>query len=204
LIRTEESIVDRLRRTHWRRWNPCLLPIQTTVAEAAKSFPKTPPVNTPFVVWLFENPASPISFAGATDLDTHDLIHISLSRGLLPQDEAFVVGYSMGNARQTSAMQWMQMRNIASRFYPKFFNFSKNEICSFDLGFDAGVQVRKRNSKRSNIHRYDFGQVKHWSLRELRWELGCTRKALQPFISREMRKNAGSKEALRLRLWGKY
>lgn len=178
--------------------------MQTTVAEAARSFPKTPPGSTPFVVWLFENPASPISFAGATDLDTHDLIHIALSRGLLPQDEAFVVGYSMGNARQTSAMQWMQMRNIASRFYPKYFNFSKHEVRSFDLGFDAGVQVRKRNSKRSDIHRFDFKQVMQWSLKELRRELGCTRDALQPFISREMRKNAGSQEASRLRLWGKY
>src|SRR5262245_56769531 len=57
--------------------------------------------EVPYMVRLVENPRFDLplvdSFHGATSLDTHDCIHILLGRGLLPKDEAFVIGFSMGS-----------------------------------------------------------------------------------------------------------
>lgn len=48
-------------------------------------------------VWMVENPESPFALAGAIDLYDHDCVHCVLDRGLLLPDEAFVIGYTMGN-----------------------------------------------------------------------------------------------------------
>lgn len=48
-------------------------------------------------MWLLENPDSPLPFAGKIDLYRHDCLHLLLERGLSVEDEAFVVGFTMGN-----------------------------------------------------------------------------------------------------------
>ncbi|MDE0009008.1 MAG: hypothetical protein OXS50_12090, partial [Gammaproteobacteria bacterium] len=62
---------------------------------AAIGFPQD---AIPLIVQLVENPKYDLPgvelFDGAADLDTHDNIHILLGRGLLPKDEAFVLGFT--------------------------------------------------------------------------------------------------------------
>ena len=54
-----------------------------------------------WLVWLLENPNSPVSLTGAIDLYNHDIIHILLDRGMEVKDEAMVSGFTMGNSTAT-------------------------------------------------------------------------------------------------------
>ena len=58
--------------------------------------------DVPLIIKLVENPKYFTSklFTGAVDLFTHDCIHVLLGRGLLPKDEAFVIGYTMGSGKK--------------------------------------------------------------------------------------------------------
>src|SRR4249919_2256821 len=57
--------------------------------------------DVPLIVQLVENPRFDFPgldiFHGATGLQAHDRIHVLLGRGLLPKDEAFVIGFTMGS-----------------------------------------------------------------------------------------------------------
>lgn len=69
-------------------------------ADASLDAVRMAPEEVPFLVRLVENPALDLPFMdvfhGATDLPTHDYLHIVLGRGLLAKDEAFVIGFTMG------------------------------------------------------------------------------------------------------------
>ena len=60
--------------------------------------------DVPLIIKLVENPnyATSKLFTGAVDLFTHDCIHALLGRGLLPKDEAFVIGFTMGSTKKMS------------------------------------------------------------------------------------------------------
>ncbi|SVD61438.1 uncharacterized protein METZ01_LOCUS414292, partial [marine metagenome] len=61
-----------------------------------------------WLVWLLENPNSPISLTGAIDLYNHDIIHILLDRKMEVRDEASVIGFTMGNSETTSScVRWL-------------------------------------------------------------------------------------------------
>ena len=69
--------------------------------EALQSMGGDPPSSIPFLLWLLENPDSPIALPGKIDLYRHDCLHLLLDRGFSLYDEAFVVGFTMGNDVQT-------------------------------------------------------------------------------------------------------
>ncbi len=48
-----------------------------------------------WIVKTFENPKSPIALPGKISLHNHDCIHIILGKGITPEDEAFVIGFTM-------------------------------------------------------------------------------------------------------------
>ena len=72
-----------------------------TVLEGMQEF-KLAQEDVPLIIKLTENPKYFTSklFTGAVDLFTHDCIHVILGRGLLPKDEAFVIGYTMGSGKK--------------------------------------------------------------------------------------------------------
>jgi hypothetical protein len=55
----------------------------------------------PLIVHLLENPKYRLPgmtlFHGAVNIEAHDRIHILLGRGLLTEDEAFIIGFTMGS-----------------------------------------------------------------------------------------------------------
>ena len=65
--------------------------------------------DVPWLIQFVENPKYDLPgveiFHGATDLETHDYIHILLGRGLLPKDEAFVLGFTMGSTDRVSTSE---------------------------------------------------------------------------------------------------
>ena len=65
--------------------------------------------EVPWVIQMVENPKWDLPgvdiFHGATSLMTHDYIHILLGRGVLPRDEAFVIGFTMGSTNRVTATE---------------------------------------------------------------------------------------------------
>lgn len=88
--------------------------------------------NIPVIVKLIENPDFSIPgftlFHGAVGLDAHDSIHILLGRGLLSEDEAFTIGYTMGSTRQTGMFEARLFEVVTRHLYPQAYAFGDREI----------------------------------------------------------------------------
>ena len=91
-----------------------------------------------WLVWLIENPKSPFHLHGAATLHDHDHIHILLGRGQANDDEAFVIGFTMGNDDRTKSWESKLFKFISRCLYPKGERFSKNQLKIFDSGFKYG------------------------------------------------------------------
>lgn len=128
----------------------------------------------PFLVWLLENPASPLALPGKIDLRNHDYIHILLGRGQLAQDEAFVVGFTMGNDPKTAPWHVWLFKVFARFLYPKIYRLTPEHLKVFDLGFDYG---RRFVIKQLNV--FDFTAHQHQPIAVLRGQLGITESDIQ-------------------------
>lgn len=100
--------------------------------------------DVPLIIKLVENPKYLTSrlFTGAVDLFTHDCIHVLLGRGLLPKDEAFVIGYTMGSGKKMARWRRNLFMFIAKYFYPEGYKFGEEERFIFNLGIVAGSKCK--------------------------------------------------------------
>lgn len=94
--------------------------------------------DIPFIIWLFENPKSWFHLNGACDLKKHDMIHVLLECDQSNADEAFVIGFTMGNDKNIKPWEVKLFKFISSRLYPKKNRFTKGELEIFDDAFDYG------------------------------------------------------------------
>src|SRR5580700_1102646 len=122
--------------TDWTDWNPFVLDERLSLANALATMPSSPIKKIPFFVWLFENPASPLRLAGSANLREHDISHVILGRGLLLQDEAFVIGFVMGNAMDSAGWDRLIYQAVGRLIYRKPFRFRRKDNTAFNLGFD--------------------------------------------------------------------
>jgi len=98
-----------------------------------------------WLVWLLENPNSPVSLTGAIDLYNHDIIHILLDRGMEVRDEASVIGFTMGNSETTSSwVRWL-FEFCARYLYPESYRFNEHDLLEFERGFAYGYTRSRRN-----------------------------------------------------------
>ena len=113
-----------------------------TFKEALNIFSKTNTTkkqkNISWLVWFIENPKSPFHLHGASTLHDHDHIHVLLRRGQANDDEAFVIGFTMGNDDRTKSWDAKLYKFISRRLYPKAEQFTKNQLKIFDSGFKYG------------------------------------------------------------------
>jgi len=107
-----------------------------------------------WIVWLFENPKSPIALHGAASLYTHDHIHLLLDRCTNKEDEAFVIGFSMGNDEKTTKFDVWLFKFISRYFYPEDYRFDATHMKIFEMGFNFG-----RSRKFKNITSVDFSKL---------------------------------------------
>ena len=91
-----------------------------------------------WLVWLIENPKSPFHLHGAATLHDHDHIHVLLRRGQGTDDEAFVIGFTMGNDDRTKSWESKLFKFISRWLYPKGERFTKKQLKIFDSGFKYG------------------------------------------------------------------
>ena len=161
------------RGLNWMQGNPGLHDGERTLGEVKATLPATPPGGIPWIVRLFENPASRWGSPGAISLDRHDCVHILLGRGLRAEDEAFVVGFTMGAATTCETRQTAVLRTLARirsplasrtardrivrdwqydvfmaaarRLYRPPFRFSDLDLIAFKLGFGYGESLPVRD-----------------------------------------------------------
>lgn len=127
-----------IKPVEWAFWNPGLDNDHLTLREVYETLPTYEFSSYPLIVLALENPKSPIALPGKCNLLTHDLIHALLGRGLFVQDEAFVIGYTMGTSKKISRFQKGIFKFAARYLYPKKYRFKPSDLIVYDLGFMAG------------------------------------------------------------------
>ena len=147
----------------YREWNPGLDNGILTLHEVLETLPGNDTTDISLFVKLIENPRSPFSLPGAISLEAHDCVHALVGRGLLNQDEAFVIGYTMGNASNLKHWQIGLYKYYAMYIFPKIYRFGERELIAFDLGVTFG---RTRRTK--DIHKEDLVALKNKKMSALR------------------------------------
>jgi hypothetical protein len=123
--------------TSWKDWHIPYSRDQVTLRQAKESLAQlgAKQAEIPLMIQLVENPRFDLPgvdlFHGAVDLHTHDCIHILLGRGLLPKDEAFVIGFTMGSTNKVSTLEENLYGFISRHLYPKLFQFHDEDIRIF-------------------------------------------------------------------------
>lgn len=144
-------------------WNPGVDNGVETLRGVLATLPGNDSLDISFWVKLIENPRSPFSLPGAIDLESHDCIHALVGRGLLNQDEAFVIGYTMGNASKLKHWHINLYKYYAMYIFPKIYRFGERELVAFDLGVAFGKTRRTKD-----IHKVDLISMQDKTLGELR------------------------------------
>ncbi len=153
--------------------------------------------DIPLIIQLVENPKYDVPgfdiFPGATDLHTHDYIHIVLGRGLLPKDEAFVIGFTMGSTDRMGSYRQGLFVYLAKNFYPKRYRFSDEEAQIFKDACKLGDISRCKS-----LAEVDYTQYLHLPLSEVRKQLGIEEPLLRGYYEVEAERYPKSKESQRL------
>lgn len=164
----------------WRRWNPGLDNDGHTLREVLATLPAAPPEAIPWIVRLFENPRGWLKLHGAIDLPHHDMIHVLLGRGLLGQDEAFVIGFTMGATKAVSRLEQAWFRFVVSWLYPVPYRIPPRILAAYDLGLEAG-----RTMGEKNLHLRLGPDLLDRPLGEVRRSLGIDQERLRAIYARE-------------------
>lgn len=164
----------------WKRWHPGLDNDHLTLREVLATLPAAPPGAIPWIVRTFENPRGWLRLHGAVDLANHDRIHVLLGRGLLDQDEAFVIGFTMGCTKAVSRLEEAFFKYVVSHVYPPPYRIPQRILAAYDLGLEAG-----RAMGVPNLHLTLHDDMLDRPLGALRREVGIDTERLRGFYARE-------------------
>ncbi|MCU0707915.1 MAG: hypothetical protein MUF23_06455 [Pirellula sp.] len=175
-----EFVESCTRTEYWGMWYPGLLNDEQTMQELVDSLPGLDEGSIPKEVQAAEDPSSSTALPGAVSLAWHDAMHGLLGRGLLDQDEAFVVGFAMGNASSFRGEDAVKLRRMFAESYPEPFRVHGQKLMAFDLGIEAGRVVGERDiADREESIPY------HATLEEWRNRLGISKQVLYDFYAQE-------------------
>ena len=181
------------RSRNWRTWFPGLDNDDRTLRDVLATLPAAPPAAIPWIVRLFENPRGWLRLHGAVDLARHDMIHVLLGRGLLGQDEAFVIGFTMGSTKAVSRLERWFFKCVAAHVYPEPYRIPSRLLAAYDLGLEAGRTLGVRD-----LHLALRGEMLDRPLGELRRTLGIDTRRLREFFARERAALPDTPASLRL------
>ncbi len=177
---------------HWREWHPGLDNDDQTLGAVLATLPGFEAEAVPVLVRLFENPASPIALAGACTLAQHDAVHVLIGRGLVDQDEAFVIGFTAGAAADLSQAD-VEAYRVALSSYAEPYRIGGRDLLAFDLGIQAGRVAASRD-----LHAIDVEAYAGLPLGQAREQLGIDTDVLRGFYRLEQRVIPGTPASLRL------
>lgn len=165
---------------NWDEWNPGLDTDDMTLAEVLATMPAAAAEEVPEIIRRYENPESPEALPGAISLPRHDCVHVLLGRGLHVQDEAFVIGATMGAASDISDAAVETFIRVSTEEYPKHWRFLPEHIPSYRLGVGYG---------QDNLHDKDLHLIPlegpEWqglTVREARRRLGIVKEELRAYF----------------------
>lgn len=138
-----------------------------TLNQAYQLIGGDPPSQIPFLVWLLENPDSPLALPGSIYLKEHDFIHLLLKRGFSSDDEAYVLGFTMGNDSRTKKWHLFIFQLFSLYLYPQKYRFSQNDMKAFEQGFLLGKKLSIQN-----LNQIAFQPYLDRNLSEIRVSLG--------------------------------
>jgi len=153
--------------------------------------------DVPFLVQMVENPAFDIPllevFHGATRLETHDHLHIVLGRGLLPKDEAFVLGFTMGSSNRVGEVEERLFTLIARYLYPKGYRFDDEDVAVYKDAVRLGYISDCRP-----LAEVDCTSMLDWPIGRVRREISLEGDLLRAYYAIEARRYPDSPESRRL------
>ena len=133
-----------------------ILDSKITLKEALKEFSIDKPKDIPWLIRLLENPGSPVALPGKISLLGHDCLHLLLDRKVDSSDEAFVIGFTMGNDRNTKPWHIKIFKFFSRYLYPRPYQLSHKDFYSFDLGFKYGRQLKPKIKDTDFVRYHDF------------------------------------------------
>jgi hypothetical protein len=187
------------KKKSYRDWHVPLACCRKTLRECERELAEhaVRPSEIPWLIQVVENPKFDLPgfdlFHGAVDLKTHDRIHILLGRGLLPKDEAFVIGFTMGSTDRVSATEEALYAFFSRHLYPKKYQFSDSDVRVFRdavrLGFISDCR---------SLSQVDYEPLLDLPLEEVRKRLGVEEDLLRAYYRIEKNRYAESRESQRL------
>ena len=164
----------------WDEWNPGLDTDDMTLREVLATMPASDAAEVPAIIKKYENPESPDALPGAIHLDRHDCIHVLLGRGLHVQDEAFVIGATMGAASDITDEAIDTFIRVSTTEYPKHWRFEEAHIASFRLG--VGFAVDNLNNADLHLVPMEDEPWQSMTVAEARKALGISKHELRAYF----------------------
>ncbi len=165
---------------NWDEWNPGLDTDDMTLADVLATMPAAEAQDVPEIIRRYENPESPDALPGAIELARHDCIHVLLGRGLHVQDEAFVIGATMGAASDISDEVVDFFIDVSTKQYPKHWRFEEAHIASYLLG--VGFAVDNLNNKDLHLIPMEQEPWQSKTVRAARRDLGIVKEELRAYF----------------------
>lgn len=151
----------------------------------------------PLLIKLIENPRYKIPgvtlFHGAVELRQHDCIHLVLGRGLLPKDEAFVIGFTMGSTGAVNTVEETLFCKIARHLYPRIYRFDHEDEQIFRDAVKLGAI-----SRCESLDNADFQPLLDLPLRDARLNLGIEPELIEAYYHIEKKRFPAAKASQRL------
>lgn len=165
---------------NWDEWNPGLDTDDMTIAEVLATMPAANADEVPDVIKKYENPESPDALPGAITLARHDCIHVLLGRGLHVQDEAFIIGATMGAASDITGDIVEFFIKVSTTEYPEHWRFEEAHIPSFRLG--VGFAMDNLRGKDLHLIPLENEPWQSKSVRAARRDLGIVKEELRAYF----------------------
>jgi len=164
----------------WDEWTPGLDTDDMTIAEVLATMPASDESAVPDIIKKYENPESPDALPGAISLERHDCLHVLFGRGLHVQDEAFVIGATMGAATDITGEIVDFFVSVSTTKYPKHWRFEQKHIPSFRLGVGFAMD----NLKGRDLHLIPFEEEQWQSMlvRDARKQLKIVKEELRAYF----------------------
>ncbi|MCG3883303.1 hypothetical protein I3271_01235 [Photobacterium leiognathi] len=185
--------------THWKKWYVPLEEENATVREclATQAPVAAGSADIPLIVRLIENPKFDIPginlFNGAVSLEDHDVIHLLLGRGMLPKDEAFVIGFTMGSSNRMTTAEKKMYTFAAKYLYPGPYKFSDEDIVVFKkaahLGYVSDCQP---------LDKINYSELMDLTLKDARERVGLEPELLAAYYQIESQRYPQFEECLRI------
>jgi hypothetical protein len=180
----------------WDEWQPGLDTDDMTLAAVLDTMPKSDAEDVPEIVRKYENPESPDALPGSISLERHDCLHVILGRGLHVQDEAFIIGVTMGADSTMTSEITEKFVEISTTLYPAVWRFKPDHISSYRLGVGFAMD----NLKGVNLHLTPWENEPYQSqtVRELRKSLRLVKAEMRAYYRKEELLVPGTRASRRL------